>query len=249
MLTKSGARLLDFGLAKPIVKAAAVESTRLEDPVTAKGSVVGTVPYMAPEQIEGREADSRTDLFAFGTLLHEMVTGARAFNAPSVASLMSAILRDDPPPPSRLVPGLPPALDHVVRRCLAKDPEDRWASAHDLLIRAHVDSRGRLRGKRCDASVAATVMARTRGLAAPRDVARGAGRVGPVAARFERRSPAALAVPAGSTAQHRVALLGLPQRLARRTACRHDSHGGRRTADAVGTAPGRGGIPEGGQGH
>ena len=134
MLTKSGARLLDFGLAKPIVSAAAAESTRLEDPVTAKGSVVGTVPYMAPEQIEGREADSRTDLFAFGTLLHEMVTGARAFNAPSVASLMSAILRDDPPPPSRLVPGLPPALDHVVRRCLAKDPEERWASAHDLLI-------------------------------------------------------------------------------------------------------------------
>ena len=102
--------------------------------MTAKGSVVGTVPYMAPEQIEGREADSRTDLFAFGTLLHEMLTGARAFDAPTVASLMSAILRDDPPPPSRLVPGLPPALDHVVRRCLAKDPDERWASAHDLLI-------------------------------------------------------------------------------------------------------------------
>ena len=150
MLTKSGARLLDFGLAKPIVSAAAAESTRLEDPVTAKGSVVGTVPYMAPEQIEGREADSRTDLFAFGTLLHEMVTGARAFNAPSVASLMSAILRDDPPPPSRLVPGLPPALDHVVRRCLAKDPEERWASAHDLLIELTWIREGGLRGERCD---------------------------------------------------------------------------------------------------
>jgi eukaryotic-like serine/threonine-protein kinase len=134
MLTRSGARLLDFGLAKPIVSAAAAQSTRLDDPVTSKGAVVGTVPYMAPEQIEGREADARTDLFAFGTLLHEMLTGARAFDAPSVASLMGAILRDDPPPPSHLVPGLPPALDHVVRRCLAKDPEDRWASAHDLLI-------------------------------------------------------------------------------------------------------------------
>ena len=78
---------------------------------------------MAPEQIEGREADSRTDVFALGTLLHEMLTGARAFDAPTVASLMSAILHDDPPPPSRLVPGLRPALDHVVRRCLAKEPE------------------------------------------------------------------------------------------------------------------------------
>ena len=93
-------------------------------------------------------------------------------------------------------------------------------------------------------------MARTRGLAAPRDVASSAGRVGPVAARFERRSPAALAVPAGSTAQHRVALLGLPERLARRTARRHDRHGGWRAADAgLGAAPGRGGIPEGGEGH
>ena len=87
MLTKSGARLLDFGLAKPIVRSEPAQSTRLEDPVTSQGSVVGTVPYMAPEQIEGREADSRTDLFAFGTLLHEMLTGARAFDAPTVASL------------------------------------------------------------------------------------------------------------------------------------------------------------------
>jgi eukaryotic-like serine/threonine-protein kinase len=134
MLTKSGARLLDFGLAKPIVRAAGAQSTRLDEPLTSQGSVVGTVPYMAPEQIEGREADARTDLFAFGALLHEMLTGARAFDAPTVASLAGAILRDDPPPPSRLVPGLPPALDHVVRRCLAKDPDERWASAHDLLI-------------------------------------------------------------------------------------------------------------------
>jgi eukaryotic-like serine/threonine-protein kinase len=134
MLTKSGARLLDFGLAKPIAHAAGAESTRLDTPLTSQGLVVGTVPYMAPEQIEGREADARTDIFAFGAVLHEMLTGARAFAAPTVASLAGAILRDEPPPPSRLVPAVPPALDHVVRRCLAKDPDDRWASAHDLLI-------------------------------------------------------------------------------------------------------------------
>jgi Tol biopolymer transport system component len=134
MLTKSGARLLDFGLAKPIAHGAAAESTRLDSPLTSQGLVVGTVPYMAPEQIEGREADARTDVFAFGAVLHEMLTGARAFTASTVASLAGAILRDEPLPPSRLVPGVPPALDHVVRRCLAKDPDERWASAHDLLI-------------------------------------------------------------------------------------------------------------------
>jgi eukaryotic-like serine/threonine-protein kinase len=134
MLTKTGARLLDFGLAKPIAHAAAAESTRLDAALTSQGLVVGTVPYMAPEQIEGREADARTDMFAFGAVLHEMLTGARAFAASTVASLAGAILRDEPPPPSRLVPAVPPALDHVVRRCLAKDPDDRWASAHDLLI-------------------------------------------------------------------------------------------------------------------
>jgi Tol biopolymer transport system component len=134
MLTKTGARLLDFGLAKPITHAAAAESTRLDAPLTSQGLVVGTVPYMAPEQIEGRDADARTDVFAFGAVLHEMLTGARAFAASTVASLAGAILRDEPPPPSRLVPAVPPALDHVVRRCLAKDPDERWASAHDLLI-------------------------------------------------------------------------------------------------------------------
>lgn len=134
MLTKAGARLLDFGLAKPLAALTDAHSTHLDVPVTSAGTVVGTVQYMAPEQIEGREADARTDIFAFGAVLHEMLTGARAFNAPSQASLMSAILRDDPPAPSTLAAGIPPALDHVVKRCLAKDPEERWASAHDLLI-------------------------------------------------------------------------------------------------------------------
>jgi Tol biopolymer transport system component len=134
MLTRTGARLLDFGLAKPMPALTDAHSTRLDVPVTSAGTVVGTVQYMAPEQIEGREADARTDIFAFGAVLHEMLTGARAFNAPSQASLMSAILRDDPPAPSTLTTGIPPALDHVVRRCLAKDPEERWASAHDVLI-------------------------------------------------------------------------------------------------------------------
>jgi eukaryotic-like serine/threonine-protein kinase len=134
MLTKGGARLLDFGLAKPLAALTDAHSTHLDVPVTSAGTVVGTVQYMAPEQIEGREADARTDIFAFGAVLHEMLTGARAFNALSQASLMSAILRDDPPAPSTLTTGIPPALDHVVKRCLAKDPEQRWASAHDLLI-------------------------------------------------------------------------------------------------------------------
>src|SRR6478609_9335171 len=93
--------------------------------LTAEGSIVGTVPYMAPEQLEGKRADGRTDLFALGSVLYEMVTGSQA-------SLISAILTTEPPSPSATQPMSPPALDRLVRTCLAKDPADRWQSAHDV---------------------------------------------------------------------------------------------------------------------
>jgi eukaryotic-like serine/threonine-protein kinase len=134
MLTKSGARLLDFGLAKPMAIAGEDDATRAISTVTTSGAIVGTIQYMAPEQIEGREADARSDLFAFGALLYEMLTGRRAFTASTQAGIMSAILRDTPSAPSSLVAGLPAALDHIVSRCLAKSPDERWASAHDLVI-------------------------------------------------------------------------------------------------------------------
>jgi serine/threonine protein kinase/Tol biopolymer transport system component len=136
VLTKSGAKLLDFGLAKPAESEGSVdEPSRLPTavkPLTEKGSILGTVQYMAPEQLEGLEADARTDIFALGALLHEMATGRRAFEGGSRTSLIAAIVSSQPPPVSTLVPLCPPALDHVVARCLEKDPDDRWQSAHDV---------------------------------------------------------------------------------------------------------------------
>jgi eukaryotic-like serine/threonine-protein kinase len=135
MLTRDGAKLLDFGLAKsPAVGGGAMPQTLVTpaEPLTGKGTLLGTVQYMAPEQLEGKEADARSDIFAFGLVLYEMVTGERAFAGESQASLVSAILRDQPPPISTLVPLSPPALERIVEVCLAKDPEARWHSAHDL---------------------------------------------------------------------------------------------------------------------
>ncbi len=133
MLTKGGAKLLDFGLAK--AKSSGIfepdGSTALK-PVTEEGMIVGTIQYMAPEQIEGREADHRSDIFAFGAMLYEMVTGKRAFGGSSRASLIAAILEREPQPIAEIAPLSPPALDRVIRSCLAKDPDDRWQSAHDL---------------------------------------------------------------------------------------------------------------------
>jgi serine/threonine protein kinase/WD40 repeat protein len=130
MLTRSGAKLLDFGLAKRAPTALANEATVSVD-LTGKGTILGTLPYMAPEQVEGREADARTDLFAFGAVLYEMVTGRKAFPGQTAANLMVAILERDPPP----LPGsCPPALDRLVRRCLAKDPDQRWQNAQDLKV-------------------------------------------------------------------------------------------------------------------
>jgi eukaryotic-like serine/threonine-protein kinase len=140
MLTKSGAglqaKLLDFGLAKLRSQAAApglaLSALPTEAPATTPGMVLGTVPYMAPEQLEGKEADASTDLFAFGAVLYEMLTGRGAFAGASAASIISAIMSSEPPPIATLQPVTPPALDRLVRRCLAKDPEVRCDSAHDV---------------------------------------------------------------------------------------------------------------------
>jgi serine/threonine-protein kinase len=129
MLTKSGAKLLDFGLAR---LTQASSGTGASATLSATGTVVGTVPYMAPEQVEGRATDARTDIFAFGAVLYEMLTGKRAFQGESPASVAAAILEHDPPPLSSLQPLTPLALERVVRKCLQKDPDTRWQSASDL---------------------------------------------------------------------------------------------------------------------
>ena len=135
MLTKAGAKLLDFGLAKLKPGGAAPGMTALPTQsanLTGEGTILGTLQYMAPEQLEGEEADARTDLFAFGAVVYEMVTGQRAFVAKSQASLIAAILDREPPPMSAMQELAPQVLDRVARKCLAKAPERRWHSAHDL---------------------------------------------------------------------------------------------------------------------
>ncbi len=136
MLTKSGAKLLDFGLAKQSGRAplatALTEMTLEQAKLTSDGMIVGTFQYMAPEQLEGKEADARTDIFALGELIHEMATGKPAFSGKSRASLIAAILTTEPPPITQLQPMTPLALEHVVKKCLAKDPDERWQSAGDL---------------------------------------------------------------------------------------------------------------------
>jgi serine/threonine protein kinase/Tol biopolymer transport system component len=135
MLTKSGAKLLDFGLAKSARIIASDNLSVLPTTpanLTAQGTILGTCQYMAPEQLEGHEADARADLFAFGAVVYEMVTGKKAFEGESRASLISAIMLSDPLPIAASQPVTPSALDHVVRACLAKDPEERWQSASDL---------------------------------------------------------------------------------------------------------------------
>jgi serine/threonine protein kinase len=138
MLTKSGAKLLDFGLAKatlPLSEGAtlAAAATRTT-PVTQQGTIVGTFQYMSPEQVEGNQLDGRSDIFSFGAVLYEMLTGKRAFEGKSQLSVASAILEKEPPPLSSVMPLTPPALDRVVRTCLAKTPDERFQSAHDLKL-------------------------------------------------------------------------------------------------------------------
>ena len=136
MLTKSGVKLLDFGLAKTLslnrTEGLSSLPTEAERPLTEKGTIMGTFQYMAPEQLEGKDADARTDIFSFGCVLHEMATGRKAFTGKSRASLIGAIMNTEPPAISSIQPMAPPALDHVVRRCLAKEPDDRWQSAADV---------------------------------------------------------------------------------------------------------------------
>jgi len=140
MLTKSGAKLLDFGLAKLKVSKGVVEGTAGETettPLTGRGTIIGTLQYMSPEQLEGKAADSRSDIFAFGAVLYEMVTGKKAFEGKSQASLIAAIMEKDPTPISTIKPMYPPALDRLVHKCLEKDPDKRWQSASDLADELH----------------------------------------------------------------------------------------------------------------
>ena len=136
MLTKVGAKLLDFGLAHVAAEASPVkgltEMPTQAKPLTTEGTILGTFQYMAPEQLEGLEPDARTDIFAFGALLYEMATGQRAFKGETKTSLIAAIVSSQPEPISSITKVTPPALDHVVRKCLEKDPDDRWQSAHDI---------------------------------------------------------------------------------------------------------------------
>ena len=145
MLTKSGAKLMDFGLAKlqafasgatsgtPAFSAVATLPS-MASPITVAGTIVGTVQYMSPEQIQGKDADARSDIFAFGAMLYEMLTGKRAFEGKSQLSVASAVLEKDPDPISAVQPLTPPALEHLVRTCLEKDPDQRFQNAHDLKL-------------------------------------------------------------------------------------------------------------------
>ena len=139
MITKSGVKLLDFGLAKAMTAPAPTSGMTsmptmmgTANNLTQEGTILGTFQYMSPEQLEGREADGRTDIFAFGCVLYEMATGKKAFAGATQASLISSIMKEEPAPISSVAPMTPPALERVVRRCLAKDPEDRWQNAGDL---------------------------------------------------------------------------------------------------------------------
>ena len=136
VLTKAGAKIVDFGLAKLVDDGRGpIGATGLSThtPMTAAGTILGTMQYMAPEQLEAKEADARTDIFAFGAIVYEMVTGRRSFDEKSQASLIAAILDRDPPSMSTLQPLTPSSLERVIRKCLAKDPDARWQSAGDLL--------------------------------------------------------------------------------------------------------------------
>jgi eukaryotic-like serine/threonine-protein kinase len=142
MLTKSGAKLMDFGLARGTGLAAApgsgvsitglTQSPTIAQPLTAEGTIIGTFQYMAPEQLEGKETDARSDIWAFGCVLYEMATGTRAFEGKSQASLIATIMHTEPRPLAELVPASPPALDRLIHECLAKDPEERRQSAGDI---------------------------------------------------------------------------------------------------------------------
>ncbi len=134
MLTRAGARLLDFGLARTVASAGGSDATIAPDrtALTTQGTLLGTLHYMAPEQLDGREVDTRADIFAFGAVLFEMVTGIKAFEAETPARVLSAILRDEPARVSTIVPVTPAGLDELIHTCLAKDPNERWQGMSDV---------------------------------------------------------------------------------------------------------------------
>jgi len=150
MLTAGGAKLMDFGLAKPLgmqtssagsgmappsfTAAATLSGPSPLTPLTTAGSIIGTIQYMSPEQIEGKEADARSDIFAFGAVLYEMAAGKRPFSGKSQISLASSILESDPESMTKLKPQTPPAFEHVITTCLQKNPEDRYLAAHDIKL-------------------------------------------------------------------------------------------------------------------
>ena len=142
MLTKTGAKLMDFGLAKAVLPAAppafsltaTLNQPEGSYPLTSQGTVVGTFQYMSPEQVEGKETDARSDIFSLGAVLYEMATGQRPFGGNTTASVIAAVLERDPAPISSVRPMSPPALDRVVKTCLAKDPDERFQTVHDLKL-------------------------------------------------------------------------------------------------------------------
>jgi serine/threonine protein kinase len=136
MLTKAGAKLLDFGLAKSgdILQGDIASAPTMSKALTAQGTIVGTMQYMSPEQLEGKEAGARSDIFSFGAMLYEMATGKKAFETKSQASLIASILKEEPRPMRELQPMTPLLLEHIVKTCLAKDPDERPQSAHDLKL-------------------------------------------------------------------------------------------------------------------
>src|SRR6202051_2469671 len=149
MLTPGGAKLMDFGLAKPLglqnsgagscsvpafPAVATLSGPSPLSPLTTAGSIIGTIQYMSPEQIEGKEADARSDIFAFGAGLYEMPTGKRPFTGKSQISLASSILENDPEPLHAVKPETPPAFEHLLITCLEKNPEDRFLAAHDIKL-------------------------------------------------------------------------------------------------------------------
>jgi Tol biopolymer transport system component len=177
MLTKAGAKLMDFGLARSsgpeslggasgMTAAALSQSPTMSRPLTMEGTIVGTFQYMSPEQLEGNPADARSDLWALGCVLYEMATGRQAFAGKSQASLITAIMSTVPASIAELTPSAPPALDHLVRACLAKDPDDRIQTAHDVRLQLQWASEGAI-GATSSASRALGGGTARRGLGAP----------------------------------------------------------------------------------
>jgi eukaryotic-like serine/threonine-protein kinase len=202
MLTRAGAKLLDFGLAKSAVPPATVATltapATAATPVTQQGAIVGTFQYMSPEQVQGQEVDARSDIFSFGSVLHEMVTGRRAFPGKSQLSVASAILEKEPEPIGTLQPLTPPTLERAVKRCLAKEPDDRWQTARDLELELRWIAEG---GSQVTAAPAATsnlpgARSRIPGLAA---LLLGSAVLGSLAAWILKPSPAPAPRPVSRT--------------------------------------------------